>query len=297
MSEDILDPAHVDDAPAPVAAVAGISSPEPKADNEPAPRVSDDGNIVEVGGKKYITMEALQSERQQRQQLAQTLATLDPVMPEFQEWLTQRNNRQNANVERTRQSTRPANPDYSDDELEGFAITRGYFKEDNTTPDLSRAQRELDIISGINRRVTRQEIEPVSRLTRAEAARVNRERASGRKFVDGQPIADQRYIDTAFDSLPPEMAADPNVANLTQVIAAGLEYLEHRKNGTLPSRGVRRAGGREPMYLEQGTGRFDGDNGELSSLDLAAARARGKTPEEWAKLTRSINKGNSLEEI
>jgi hypothetical protein len=119
--------------------------------------------------------------------------------------------------------------------------------------------------------------------------------------VDGQPIAEQKYIDAAATSLGDDLMADPEVARLAQVVAAGLEYLDARKSGTL-GRG-RAGGGRrgsgEPMMVERSTGRFDGDTGEMSDLDRAAARARGKSPEQWQKMSKAVNKATSavLEEV
>ena len=107
-------------------------------------------------------------------------------------------------------------------------------------------------------------------------------------------------MNAAMEALGDDYLQDPNVANLVQVVAAGLEYLDQRKTGA-GRRPTRSAGGREPMYLERSTGRYDGDEGELSSLDIAAARARGKSPEQWAKLSKQINKGTRtsavLEEV
>ncbi len=41
------------------------------------------------------------------------------------------------------------------------------------------------------------------------------------------------------------------------------------------------------MFVEGGSGRVDNDPGEMSELDLAAARARGKSPEQWMKMSRA----------
>lgn len=292
----ILDPAH-DDSQEGLENVgaAGIPKPEAKPDGQTDDKVSGDGNILERDGVKYVRAEALHNERQQRQQLQQQIALLDPLIPEFNEFLAQKNGRQQATVDRARQSA-AADSDYSTDELEGFAITRGYYKDDGTTPDTSRAQRELDIISGISRRQARKEVAPVAETTTRDRARINRERARGQQFVDGQPIADDRYVQAAFNALPDDYVADPQVAQITSLVAAGLEYLDRRKNGTLGNgRPPRRASG-EPMHVEQGTGRYDGDQGELSELDIAAARARGKTPEQWAKLQKAANRSVNFED-
>lgn len=288
VDDGILDPAHDPDSGVENVGVAGIAKPEQK-DTPDEFKVSDDGNVAEHKGLKYVRQEALHQERQERQKLADTLRQLDPVMPEFEEFLKQRNGRQESTVDRARQSARGgADKAYTDDELEGFAITRGYYGQDGTTPDLNRAQKELDIISGISRRQAREEVAPVTRSTTQERARLNREKARAATFVDGQPIASQQYIDAALQSLDDTMMADPNVANIAQIIAVGLETLDQRKNGTARRSGGQRSS-REPMMVERPGGRPDDGDVEMSGLSIAAARARGKSPEQWAKLSKQVN--------
>jgi hypothetical protein len=291
MSDEILDPAHLDDGGVEHVGAAGLAKPEGK-DAKDEVVVSEDGNLIERGGVKYMRAEAVHNERTARQKAEQTLAQLDPLMPEFNEFLQQRQNRQQATVDRARQSA-GGSDDYTADELEGYAITRGYYKDDGVTADTGRAQKELDIVSGITRRQTRREIEPVRQNTTRDRAQANRDKARGQNFVDGQPVADQKYIDAAFNALSDEYLADPQVAQITMLVAVGLQALDERKSGTARRGGAaprQRSG--EPMHIERGAGRFDGDNGEMSSLDLAAARARGKTPEQWAKQSKAANKGN-----
>jgi hypothetical protein len=279
VEDGVLDPAHGEES----MGAAGIAKPEA---DKPEIKVSEDGNVAEHNGVKYVRQEALHQERQRAQKLADTLSALDPVMPEFKEFLEQKHARRGATVDRAARGN-GGSDDYSQDELEGFAITRGYYKDDNTTPDTSRAQKELDIISGISRRQVGKAVAPVAAGTTREQARVNRERAIGNRFVDGRPVADEKYMRAALDTLGEDQIADPNVANLAQVVAAGLEYLDQRKNGT-STRGRR---GGEPMFTERGTGRYDTDAGDdVSPLSAAAARARGKTPEQWAKLSKQVNK-------
>jgi hypothetical protein len=283
VDDGVLDPAHSDDGGLENAGVAGI--PKPDANDKPELKVSEDGNVAEYGDKKYVRQEALHQERQERQKLAATLAELDPLMPEFNEFLKQRTGRRDAQVDRARQSLGGGTSDYTEDELQGFAINRGYFAEDGQTPDLRRAQTELDIISGISRRQAHNAVRPVHEDSIRTRANTNRNRVRGNNFVDGQPVAGEKYVNAAINALSDEQLADDNVANLVQVIAAGLESLDNRKNGRVS----RTRGGREPMFVEGSSGRFDGDTGELSGLELAAARARGKTPEQWAKMSKAVN--------
>jgi hypothetical protein len=242
--------------------------------------VSEDGNILERDGHKYVRAEALHEERSERQKLANTIKSLEPLMPEFEQFLANKRDRNASTVQRTA----PETGDYSEDELSGLAITRGYYDADGQTPDLKRAKSELDILSRVAARTSGRLLKPIAEQTAKDRSAANRANATSSKFVDGEPIAQDKYMKAAFDALPEEYSADPMISNITQVIAAGLEYLDHRKNGTLR----RGRGGREPMFVERGSGRYDGDSGNLSDLDLAAARARGKTPEEWGKMQTAV---------
>lgn len=280
--DDILDPAHQDDGG--IAPIAGIPDPEPKD------KVSEDGNILERDGHKYVRAEALHQEREEKQKLSNTIKSLEPLMPEFEAFLAQKRDRNATTVQRTRPETMD---DYSEDELTGLAITRGYYDADGQTPDLKRAKSELDILTRVSTRAAGRAVRPLAEQTAKDRSATNRANATANKFVDGEPIASDKYMKAAFDALPEEYSADPMISNITQVIAAGLEYLDHRKNGTLR----RGRGGREPMMVERGTGRYDGDTGNLSDLDLAAARARGKSPDEWAKMSKAVagtNRGSSI---
>lgn len=275
MPEDvILDPGAADDHET---VVAGVAAPE-----KPEPKVSDDGNIVEVGGKKYYREEALHAERSRAQGYAKTIQQLEPLMPEFEEFLAQKQHGRNATVDR---ATRGAdNGDYSEDELTGYAITRGYYDQSNK-PDLRRAKDDLDIMTAIADRRASRAVKPVADSNVQDRARSNTEKALQHQFVDGEPVADERYIRAAFDALPDQFKANDETANMMLVVAAGLQALDDRRNG--------RAGRnrREPVFREGGGGRFNSGGDSLDALDRAAARARGKSPEEWSKTMKSVSSG------
>lgn len=283
---DTIDPHAADDV-VPTTAVAGAPvAAAPDADDK-GYKVTDDGNIVEVGGKKYFREEALHAERTRAQGYANTIKQLEPLMPEFEQFLRQKQGGERATVGRATRSAAPADNDYTDDELTGFAITRGYYDKDNQ-PDLKRAQDELDIMAAIADRRAQKAVGPVAAGSARDRARLNAERAVQHKFADGEPIADEKYINAAFEALPDELKADPNVSNMLLVLAAGLETLDARREG----RGGRR---REPVFREGGRGRVETDNeGSLDALDRAAARARGKSPDAWAKLQKQVGGGANV---
>jgi hypothetical protein len=286
---DILDPAHDPNAPDTNVGAAGIAQPEQKVED----KVSPDGNILERDGRKYIVFDAFKAERESRKTAEQNLATLAPIVDEYQR-----------NKETTRLATQQAqlvsdekdSPEY----LNEVAVSLGMYDEQGQA-DLRRAQAHLNISRReADRRVDRR-VKPHEESTARDRAQNNRERARGQMFVDGRPIADDQYLDAAFAALPEEMAANPQVASLMQIVAAGLQSLDQRKAGGKQRQQQRQSQQvpeyREPMHTEGTTGRFDGDSGELSPLDLAAARARGKTPEQWMKQRTAVNKSQALDEV
>jgi hypothetical protein len=293
-NDQILDPAHDPDGGTNVGA-AGIPAPEAKGEKKPDEVVvSEDGNIVERGGVKYMRAEALHNERQARQNAERQLAALAPVMPEFEEFLKTRENRKTA----VRESVASGGEQDDKEYLQEVATALGFYDETNQ-PDLRRAQAHLNITRREAGRVTDKRVRPVEESSQLAQARANRERARGQKFVDGQPIADDKYLEAAYNALPEEYLADPQVAALTQVIAAGLQHLDERKSGVRRGQQPqRRQQSGEPMFVERSTGRFDDGEGEISQLDIAAARARGKSPEEWAKMSKKVNTTRGvLEEV
>lgn len=236
--------------------------------------ISEDGNQITRGERKYLPAEAVQNERRARQEAERVLSQLEPVLPEFQEFLR---NKQGGRQAAVREAAGPTGEEYTDDELKAVAELNRYYTEDGQSLDLTRARQSLDLMSRISDRRVSRAVEPVRQSTAADRATRNRQEALSRQHVDGAPVADAAFIQQAFDALPADLAADPSVANLVQVIAAGMEYLDKRKTGKI---GV----GREPQFLEGSTGRLNSGGGRgLSAFAQRAAQARGLTADQWEK--------------
>lgn len=276
-ANDTIDPHATDDAP--TTAVAG--APTGNAADKPGYEMTPDGNLVKVGDKTYVRSEALHEERTKSANYAKTLQQLEPLMPEFERFLQQQKGGRTATVDR---ATRAADTgDYAPDELEGYAITRGYYDAENK-PDLRRAKDDLDIMTAIADRRANRAIRPVAESTTRDRANANHQRAIAQTWIDGEPVAEQKYIDAAFNAIPEQMRADSNISEAMQVMAAGLQALDDRRAGR--HRGRRG----EPLFREGGGGRIDPSGGgdALDALDRAAAKARGKTPDQWAKMSKAV---------
>lgn len=289
MADETIDPHGADDV-AQVVNPALIAAAQPET--KPEFKATEDGNQVTYGDRKYIREEALHGERQRVQQLTQTLDQLTPLMPEFEQFLQSRKAGNNATVQR---AAPQSDSEYTPDELLGYAINRGYYDADNK-PDLNRARADLDIMTAIADRRAGNVLRPHAEATTRDRAQSNVARLMTQTFVDNEPIAEEKYLRAALDAVGDDVKSDPAQANMLAVIAAGLQALDDRRNGK--SRGARR----EPNFRE-GSGRSfttGGDSG-LDALGRAAARARGKTDEQWAKMTKATGGtsfgGDILEEI
>lgn len=289
----------------------------------PAPETNDqddNDDLVEIqeveltpGNKaKVVKLEALQEARRQSKGYRDTIAKLEPLMPEFNEFLNQK---RNGGRKAAEPAARPAVPDETPEELEELAAvahTMGYVDPATGDPDLVRTRAVMKMLDRRAGRVVSERVAPLAGNLAADRARQNREDAYSRAFVDGRPVAEQEFIDMAFDSLPAEYTADPLVAGTAHLVAAGLQYLEERKQaaggvrrGTGPVQFTRRGTpafrGREPFFSEGSTGRVRGDHEEtLTAFSEAAARARGKTPEQWQKSRERVNSrrdNNILDDI
>lgn len=276
---DTIDP-HAGDNDLPVVAGAPGGTGTP-AGGTPDYEASADGNIVKGrDGKTYYREEALHAERTKAQNYAKTLASLEPLMPEFEEFLARKQGGRNATVERATRSV--DNGDYSEDELNGYAITRGYYDGENK-PDLRRAKDDLDIMTAIADRRAGRAVRPIAESGARDKASRNVERALSQTFIDGEPLAEEKYVRAAFDAIPDSMKADDGISQVMQVVAVGLQALDDRRSGR-----VRGRGGREPVFREGGGSPRTSNEGTLDALDRAAARARGKSPDQWAKMTKAV---------
>ncbi len=247
----------------------------PAAPVAPEFQLTEDKNQIKHGDATYVRAEALHQAREEARNLKAEFAKLEPVLPDFEEFIRGKQSRQAA----TRNVVAPQSDDsYSDEELDGVASLRGYYTDQNTL-DRTRARQDLDLMTRVSDRRAAKQVDPLRNSSAVDRAARNRQEATGRTFVDGQPIAEGKYIEQAFAALPAELAADPNIANLVQVIAVGLQNLEERKNGT-----GRHAPRRESVFSEGSRGRYNGDEGNLSQFDRAAARSRGKTDDQWSKM-------------
>lgn len=248
---------------------------EPAAESaEPEIKVSEDGNQITRGERTYIPLEAVKQARSENQQLRQIVDQIAPYQAEFAEFL---NNKRSGRANAERVAAPATDETYSDEELKGVASLRGYYTEDGQSLDLDRARRDLDLTTRIADRTAQKAVAPVQRTTTATNAAKNRQDALTRNYSDGTPVAGREYVEQLLNLLPDDYMADESSVNATLLMAAGMEYLNMRKEGKIGTR-------REPQHFEGSTGITPGTNRpQVSAFSQKAAQARGVSLSEWQK--------------
>jgi hypothetical protein len=174
----------------------------------------------------------------------------------------------------------PPTPPAQDPELIAAAEALGFYNDDGT-PDTSRAAKAKGFFSGLVKNTVKEEVAPLAQTTARTAASSLRERAYQVVDKQGRPFAAKENIDAVLNELPPEYQADPQVMQLALMIARGM--------GTeTPAAG-------EPLYTEGAGGARPGGGASLSSLERAAARARGLSEQDWVKQRDTKNDSWELE--
>jgi hypothetical protein len=115
--------------------------------------------------------------------------------------------------------------------------------------------------------IVEQKVGPLARTVASAGAETMRAKALQVRDEQGRPFANPQAIHTVFDSIAksnPDMAADPNVANLALLIARGLPGFEQPTYSATPGTRQTRADG-------------------LTGLDQLAAKMLGVSTETFRK--------------
>jgi hypothetical protein len=159
----------------------------------------------------------------------------------------------------------PAPTNQPDPEL--LEVAKAFnFYDDAGQPDLERAKSAQALIDKRSGKVTDEKVAPVATSAAAAQAAALRERAYEVVDKEGRPFASREHIDAVLNQLSPEQAAQPQIVNVALMVARGM--------GGPP------AG--EPLHTE-GPGGPGGKGKVLSSIERAAARARGLSDDQWIK--------------
>lgn len=256
-------------------------NPQPAAPTTPAapaPATEDldrePEGAQQVGGQRMVPVSALIEERRARQTAAQERDRL------AQEAEALRKVKENWDVVEpylpllashpkiTGKAAAPApTAPQQDPELLSIAETFGFY-DDAGQPDVKRAKAAQDYMDKRGGARAEEVIRPVARTAAQVQAQILRERAYQVVDKAGRPIAAKEHINAVLDQLSPEAQADPEMVKTAILIARGM--------------GMPPAG--EPLHTEGVGGGPRGTGKGLSSLERAAAQARGMTDDQWTKL-------------
>lgn len=261
----------------------------------PQPEPEDDDAIVEtvsVGGNKMAPVSEVIKYRKQAKETARRLAELEPQIQEsarLREQLQQiqpalevlqRLTPQQREALATGKMPSPVGtPQQADDaEARQWAEMNGFIAADGSL-DIARARQNLDWLDRRHEQQTEQRLAPLRQTTAQQTAQAIMHQAFGFRDAAGNLMASQESIREAYAMLPPELAANPNVA----ITAVGTAMVIDRMKGRTPKAPEMAMPYGDPLYSEPAAGRR---GPVVTAEDRALAKRVGLTDQD---LTGAVN--------
>ena len=258
---------------------------EPEVAPSPVPEPEPEG-VIDVQGKKMVPVDALIAEREratkkgeekaraeleplkakaaQADQLAADLQALQPHIAYLQK-----------HPEVMQRPFEPDTPTVSDEEAEKEARDLELYTP--TGLDLARAKRIIAKrraeVSQVATQAAKEAVEPYAQSSFTAAARQNFVWAASQKAPDGAPLVETAALAKLWQSFPPELAANPEVAQVILNAAIG----ETVRTGKRPQRPEH-----EPVFSEVPGGRHPSEY-RMSPLEKSVAKVAGLSEEQFAK--------------
>lgn len=175
-----------------------------------------------------------------------------------------------------KQPQQPDVPQVPDEEAEKFARDYELYTPNGTGLDLNRAKRiiakQQTAISQAARQAAQEAVQPMVQTTAAAAAKNNFLWAASQKSADGSPLVDAQELLKTWATFPPELAAQPEVAQLILDSVVGRTV----RSGRRPQRAEN-----EPMFSEPAGG-GQGVGYQISTPERRLAQNVGLTEKQWA---------------
>ena len=257
------------------------STPEP----EPEPQEPALEGVVEVQGQKLVPVSAVIAERDrarqstekrirdeyepvkakaaQADQLAADLGALQPYIDHLRR-----------HPELMQQAPQADVPTVSDQDAEQFA--RQYELYTPTGLDTGRAKKiianQRDEMAKVARNAAQEAVAPVLHGTATQQARQNFLWAASQRATDGSPLVDPNELAQEWAQMPPELAANPEVAQviLDRVVGRSL------RSGKRPPQRQES----EPLFSETPGGRGSGDY-QISPMEKRMSKNVGLSEKDW----------------
>lgn len=195
-------------------------TPPPPPETPPPPPNPDDaepeGTVVNPGGEKLVPLSALVAERHAKAAAKAEAAALKPKADQAdaiaREWQAVQpliEKVKNGTYQPNPPAQKPAGPLSADDAVE-YAKDLDLYKADGT-PDVDRAQRLAGRQQAIAQKQAQEYVAPLLQHTAQGQSRQNFEQAANFKDAHGNVI-DRGILEAVWNSVPPEMSAQPNIA-------------------------------------------------------------------------------------
>jgi hypothetical protein len=171
----------------------------------------------------------------------------------------------------------------AEDDVEAIQLAEdmGLLAADSSL-DVKRARKMLDFLDRRNDRRIDQRVAPLANTTAAQIAESHRQRATTLRKKDGSLAASEESINQVYGMLPAELLANPSVAALMPIMAAGLDAMTGRKPA---AQAVREYD--EPFFSEAaGGGR--GPRSVLTDDDKAFAQKLGLDGKTYEKQVQQM---------
>ena len=266
--------------------------PEPVAPPAEPPPVEaaadpDEATAVEVQGGKYVPLSALQEAREKAKALKEKAEAYDNTVQYVQSVRPYIDFLQ-ANPDlmtRTTTTHQPAAPTQEpvDEQAEELARTLDLYTAEGK-PDVRRAQKLRGLIDAAADAKAESRVKPLQESTLRERANHNYQRALVTKAPDGRTPSRQ-VLDALWARTDPSITSTEEGASALVATALGLSLL-HGQAGApavVPTP--------QPAIVSERPGSRQPNTPSLTNLDEKIAGMRGRSNDDWAKLTRTFNPG------
>jgi len=201
---------------------------EPRDPN--LPQVDDDEPIVVEKNAKGEDMAPAASvihwrktAKEAKREAAETKAKLDQLASQVEAWapIVQKIKDDPSIITRAAQP-QPRHEPQEDVEARELAEDIGLIASDGSL-DVGRARRLLNRLDMMRESLVDRRVAPVATATASQIAESRRIQAKQARMKDGSLVASEESVDQVFSMLPPELTANPQVAALMPILAAGLD--------------------------------------------------------------------------
>lgn len=260
-------------------------APADPADQEPE-------GAVEVAGQKMVPVGVVVGERKRmREQHEREMAPIRERLTRAQD-IEQRLDEWNA-----QQRLAPPAPPAADDPIakvsneDAERVAKRYELYTPTGLDLPRAKQIIAETRAETRRIAEeaaaQAMAPVLQQTAADASKHNFVAMATQRGLDGQALVDPRVLAELWAGFPPELTANPQVAQVILNAAIGEGVRTRRPQPSPP--------GREPLITESAGGPRAAYT--MSNVEKKVAQSVGVSASDWEKRAKIYQPGvpNALE--